>query len=102
MGFWRKHAQGALFHICLQCYQTALSYYAVTFPELFGGGSGEVMNDALKGQTGTINAVMKYAGYDSQKQVYDFELPFVLDILNTMTAEARQIKEMNAKMKRRK
>lgn len=103
VGFWRKHAGSALFHICLQCYQTALAYYAVIFPELFGSdGSSSVMNDALKGETGTINAVMKYAGYDSQRQVYDSELPFVLDILNTMTAEARQIKEMNAKMKRKR
>jgi hypothetical protein len=34
---------------------------------------------------------MKYAGYAEQQQVYDSNLPFVLDILNTMTKEAKQV-----------
>jgi hypothetical protein len=42
---------------------------------------------------------MKYAGYAEQQQVYDSNLPFVLDILNTMTKEAKDIEEMNAKYK---
>ena len=42
---------------------------------------------------------MKYAGYAEQQQVYDSNLPFVLDILNTMTKEAQEIKRMNSKIK---
>ena len=59
------------------------------------------MRDALQGEVGTINTVMKYAGYAEQQQVYDSNLPFVLDILNTMTREAKEIEKMNAKVKRK-
>jgi hypothetical protein len=106
VGFWQDRLRkdpgaAALFHIVFQCYQTAVAYYAVIYPDLFGGDSSSVMQDAVKGETGTVNAVKKYAGYSSQKQVYDSDLPFVLDILDTMAKEAKEIKRMNAKMKRR-
>lgn len=90
-----------LFHICFQVYQTALSYYSEAYPLLFSdSGKHETMQDALQGEVGTINTVMKYAGYAEQQQVYDSNLPFVLDILNTMAREAQQIEEMNSKVKR--
>jgi len=91
-----------LFHICFQCYQTALSYYSVVFPDLFGGGGkSDPLNDAIKGEVGTLNGIMKYAGYSEQQQVYDSNLPFILDILNTMTKEAKEIEKMNSKIKRK-
>lgn len=90
-----------LFHICFQTYQTALAYYSEAYPLLFDeGGKHDTMSDALQGEVGTINTVMKYAGYSEQQQVYDSNLPFVLDILNTMSREAKQIEEMNGKAKR--
>ena len=89
-----------LFHICFQCYQTALTYYAASYPLLFdSGGKNDQMRDALTGEVGTINTIMKYAGYAEQQQVYDSNLPFVLDILNTMTKEAKEIEKMNHKIK---
>lgn len=98
--FWKKHANGTLFHICFQCYQTALSYYASAYPLLFSDdGKKDKMKDALQGEVATINTIMKYAGYAEQQQVYDSNLPFVLDILNTMTKEAEEIEKMNAKIK---
>lgn len=111
-GWWRKrlcgrrnrktHAASVLFHVCFQCYQTALSYYAAAYPLLFSDdGKDSRMKDALQGEVGTINTVMKYAGYAEQQQVYDSNLPFVLDILNTMAKEAKQIEAMNAKIKRK-
>ena len=57
------------------------------------------MHDALQGEVGTVNTIMKYAGYAEQQQVYDSNLPFIFDILNTMTKEAKEIEEMNAKYK---
>ena len=100
--FWRKHAEGTLFHICFQCYQTALTYYAATYPLLFSGEEKkDAMRDALSGEVGTINTIMKYAGYAEQQQVYDSNLPFVLDILNTMTKEAKEIERMNSKIKKK-
>jgi len=107
-GFWRKalRKQGGtaavLFHISLQAYQTALVYYAAAYPLLFSDDSkGNRMQDALQGEVGTINTVMKYAGYAEQQQVYDSNLPFVLDILNTMAKEAKQIEAMNARIKKK-
>ena len=92
----------SLFHICLQCYQTALTYYAIAYPLLFSGESkSSQVRDALQGEVGTINTIMKYAGYAEQQQVYDSNLPFILDILNTMTKEAKEIEKMNSKMKKK-
>lgn len=102
--FWRRQVRrdAVLFHICLQAYQTALVYYAAAYPLLFSDdGRSDPMRDALQGEVGTINTVMKYAGYAEQQQVYDSNLPFVLDILNTMAKEAKQIEAMNAKIKRK-
>lgn len=91
-----------LFHICHQVWQTALVYYNAAYPMLFEGGSNHgPMRDALQGEVGTVNTIMKYAGYSEQQQVYDSNLPFVLDILNTMTKEAKEIERMNAKVKRK-
>lgn len=102
--FWRRRLprEAVLFHICLQCYQTALVYYASAYPLLFSDdGKKDTMRDALQGEVGTINTVMKYAGYAEQQQVYDSNLPFVLDILNTMAKEAKQIEAMNARIKKK-
>lgn len=105
--WWRKKLKNnaqcsTLYHICFQVYQTALSYYAASYPLLFqDGGKDDPLKDALTGEVGTINTIMKYAGYAEQQQVYDSNLPFVLDILNTMTKEAKQVEEMNRKIKRK-
>jgi hypothetical protein len=91
-----------LFHILFQVYQTALNYYAKVFPLLFnGGGKEDPLQDALTGETKTLNAVMKYQGYTKPEDVYAENLPVILSTLNTMAEEAKQIEQMNAKMKRR-
>ena len=105
----RRHNHGkaaaplsTLFHICFQVYQTTLAYYSASYPLLFSdSGKNDPLRDALTGEVGTINTIMKYAGYSDQKQVYDSNLPFVMDILNTMTKEAKEIERMNAKMKKK-
>ena len=103
-GWWKRQLarQPVLFSICFQCYQTALGYYAEAYPMLFdGSGKSDPMRDALQGEVGTVNTIMKYANYADQQQVYDSFLPFVLDILNTMTKEAKEIEKMNAKIKKK-
>lgn len=102
VGFWRDlHSSltSVLFHICFQTYQTAITYYAGAYPLLFSDDKKDTMTDALQGEVGTINTIMKYAGYAEQQQVYDSNLPFVLDILNKMTKEAKEIEQMNARIK---
>lgn len=104
VAFWRIQLPDAptLFHICFQVFHTALQYYGRAYPLLFTGDSkSQEFRDALQGEVGTVNTVMKYAGYAEQQQVYDSNLPFVLDILNTMTKEAKEIEKMNAKIKRK-
>ena len=111
--FWRKALStrsnrsnqsippaAVLYHVCLQCYQTALTYYAAVYPLLFSDdGKKGRMQDALQGEVDTINAVMHHAGYTSQQEVYDSNLPFILGILNAMAKEAQQIEAMNARIK---
>lgn len=93
---------GVLFHICFQTYQTAIAYYAASYPLLFNdGGKSDPMKDALTGEVGTINVIMMKANYTSQQEVYDSKMPYILDILNTMTKEAKEIEAMNAKIKRK-
>ena len=100
--WWKKHLEPVVFHICFQCYQTAVQYYSRAYPLLFSGeGKKDTMRDALQGEAGTINSIMKYAGYSEQQQVYDSNIPFVLDILNTMAKEAKEIEKMNAKIKKK-
>lgn len=104
--FWRDYLRQdcaiPLFHICFQVYQTALHFYSQVFFDLFNGtGKSDPLHTALTGESGTLNAVMKYAGYANQQQVYDSNLPFVLDILNTMNKEAKEISKMNAKIKKK-
>ncbi len=106
VAYWRKkllHGNMktvSLFHICHQVWQTTLLYYSRAYPLLFAdAGKENVMKDALQGEVGTVNTIMKYAGYAEQQQVYESNLPFVFDILNTMAKEAKDIEEMNAKYK---
>ena len=109
--WWRRRLQNdihhssfsmasVLFHICFQCFQTALSYYAITFPYLFTSGKN-VHRDALSGEVGTVNAVMMEAGYTEQQAVFDSNLPFILDILNNMAKKAEEIEKMNSEIKRK-
>lgn len=103
--YWHKRLDKeddiVLFHACFQVYQTALSYYAKSYPMLFEkSGKDDHLRDALTGEVGIINTIMKYAGYAEQQQVYDSNLPFVFDILNTMTKEALEIESMNRRVKK--
>ena len=106
--WWRKKLltpnslPPTLYSVCFQTYQTAVVYYSLAYPLLFSDkGKGDTMHDALQGEVGTVNTIMKYAGYAEQQQVYDSNLPFVLDILNTMAKEAKEIEKMNSKIKKK-
>lgn len=105
VAFWREQLpmMPELFHILFQTYQTAMRYYEKVFPLLFnGGGKSDKLQDALTGETRTLNAVMKYQGYTKPEDVYAENLPVILSTLNTMAEEAKQIEQMNAKIKSKK
>ena len=103
--YWKETLQRwedgpALFQVCFQAYQTAIHYYSEVFPLLFNGDSpSDPLQDAITGETGTLNAIMKYQGYNSPQEVYDTNLPIILSTLNTMTKEAKDIEQMNARIK---
>lgn len=91
-----------LFHICFQTYHTAVLYYEKAYSLLFtDNGKSQEFRDALQGEVGTVNSVMKYQGYSDPQQVYDANLPIILDTLNTMAKEAKEIEKMNAKIKKK-
>lgn len=93
---------GTLYHICFQTYQTAMTYYRASYPLLFqDSGKSDPMKDALTGEVGTINVIMMKANYTSQQEVYDSKMPYIFDILNVMTKEAKEIERMNAKIKKK-
>ena len=103
--FWRDQLPQvpALFHILFQTYQTAMRYYEQVFPMLFnGGGKQDPLQDALTGEVRTLNAVMHYQGYTKPEDVYAENLPVILSTLNTMAEEAKQIEQMNARIKSKK
>ena len=101
--WWRKRKElPVLFHICFQAYHTAILSYERIYPLLFSdGGKSDTLRTAISGESGTLNAVMKYQGYSDPQQVYDANLPIILDTLNTMAREAKEIEKMNAKIKKR-
>lgn len=101
--WWRKRKDlPVLFHICFQAYHTAILSYERIYPLLFSdGGKGDPVRTAISGESGTLNAVMKYQGYSDPQQVYDANLPIILDTLNTMAKEAKEIEKMNSKIKKK-
>ena len=103
--FWKKQLKPhplTLFHIIFQVWQTALAYYATAYPLLFNGdGKIDAYIDALTSEANTLTTVMKYQGYTSPQEVYEDDLPNVLSALNTMAKEAKQIEQMNARIKSR-
>lgn len=107
--YWKKiltrngNIEGAaLFYICFQVYQTALEYYSISYPLLFSdNGKHDQLKDALTGEVNTINAVMMEANYTNQQEVYDSNVTFILDILNTMAKKAKEIERMHAKIKKK-
>lgn len=89
-----------LYCLCFQMYQTAMRYYGQVFPLLFNdGGKSDPLQDALTGETKTLNAIMKYQGYIKPEDVYAENLPVIFSTLSTMAEEAKQIEKMNAKIK---
>lgn len=81
---------------------SCVSVYKTQFPELFsGGGDGGSDFIPLVGEINTVNADMKWQGYQEQQKVYDSNAIIIFSILNSMTKEAKAIDEANKKMQSR-
>lgn len=88
-----------MFPVMLQFFQSVQTYFSYIFPDLFTTGKGVEGKDILKIEVETVNAVMKYQGFKDYNEVYDSESVRILGVLNTMSKDAKQIEEMNRKMK---
>lgn len=100
---WRfRHVSGRMFPVMLQFFQSVQTYFSFIYPDLFTTAKGSEGKDAVKMEVETINAVMKYQGFKDYSEVYNSESVRILGVLNTMSKDAKQIEEMNRKMKMKK
>lgn len=91
-----------LLDILIQHLQSCLGVYKTQFPDLFSGDGSGSDTIPMVNEVNTINAIMKWQGYQEQQKVFDSNAIFIFSILNSMTKEAKAIEEANAKMKRHK
>lgn len=94
-----KSAPSWLFAVTYQLFQSCQSLYKKDFPFLFKEYSDSEGKSALVMEVGTINAVQKYAGFTDPQSVYDQNSVFIFKFLDSMAEEAKQIEDMNRKMK---
>lgn len=94
-----RRASGRMFPVMLQFFQSVQLHYSTIFPDLFTTGKGESKGDAMKMEVETVNAIMKYQGFKDYNEVYDSASVRILGVLNTMSKDAKQIEEMNRKMR---
>lgn len=88
-----------LFAVSYQLFQTCQALYKKDFPFLFKEYKDNEDKSALVMEIGTINAVQKYAGFTDPQSVYDQNSMFIFKFLDSMAEEAKQIEDMNRKMK---
>ena len=94
-----KTAPSWLFAVTYQLFQSCQAQYKKDFPFLFKEYSDTDGKSALVMEVGTINAVQKYAGFTNAQSVYDQNSMFIFKFLDSMAEEAKQIEDMNRKMK---
>lgn len=95
-----KAAPKWLFAATYQLFQSCQAIYKRDFPFLFKEYSDTADGkSALVMEVGTINAVQKYAGFTDPQSVYDQNSVFIFKFLDSMAEEAKQIEDMNRKMK---
>lgn len=100
---WRfRRPADRMFPVMLQFFQSVQMYYSRIFPDLFTSSKSGKGKDYLLMEAETMNAVMKYAGFTGYQDIYDSNAFFILGVLNNMSKEAKQIEEMNRKMKAKK
>ena len=88
-----------LFAVTYQLFQSCQAIYKKDYPFLFTEYKDNSEKSALVMEVGTINAVQKYAGFNSPQAVYDQNSVFIFKFLDSMAEEAKQIEDMNRKMK---
>ena len=88
-----------MFPVMLQFFQSCQSYFAILFPDLFtSSGSGNQERNVLKIELETVNSVMRHQGFRDYDTIYNSQAVRILDVLNQMSKEAKEIRNMQQRM----
>lgn len=101
-----KHFRGNrwqwVFEVMVQFMQSCLEEYRNKFPDLFTTHKGGDDNDFIVLEANKMNAIKKYGEFKNYQDIYNSNTFFIFGVLNNMCQEAKQIEEMNRKMKSRR
>lgn len=103
VAFLDTNCPKGLFSILYQQLQSCLRVFQKKFPNLFTEQKGDKNGDVFVANLGTVNSVMKYAGFQNANAVYEENAVFIFKWLDTMSHEAKEMEKINqrAKVKRR-
>ena len=88
-----------VFEVMVQFVQSCLEEYRNKFPDLFTSHDGSIGKDYIVMEADKMNAIKKYGYYSTYQSIYDSNAFLIFDLLKNMCQEAKQIEEMNRKMK---
>ena len=99
---WRKFTGRRwrwVFEVMVQFVQSCLEEYRNKFPDLFTTHSGGGSDDYIVMEADKMNAIKKYGEFKNYQDIYNSNTFFIFGVLSNMCKEAKQIEEMNRKMK---
>lgn len=88
-----------VFEVMQQFLQSCLEEYRNKFPDLFTTHKGGEDKDFIVLEAGKMNAIKKYGSFTNYQDIYNSNTFFIFGVLSNMCQEAKQIEEMNRKMK---
>ena len=88
-----------VFEVMVQFVQSCLEEYRNKFPDLFASHSGGGSEDFIVMEADKMNAIKKYGEFKNYQDIYNSNTFFIFGVLSNMCKEAKQIEEMNRKMK---
>lgn len=91
-----------VFEVMVQFMQSCLEEYRNKFPDLFTTHKGGEDKDFIVIEADKMNAIKKHGGFPNYQDIYNSNAFFIFGELNNMCQEAKQIEEMNRKIKSRK
>ena len=98
-----KHFRGSrwqwVFEVMQQFLQSCLEEYRNKFPDLFTTHKGGEDQDFIVLEANKMNAIKKYGEFKNYQDIYNSNTFFIFGVLSNMCQEAKQIEEMNRKIK---
>ena len=91
-----------VFEVMQQFLQSCLEEYRNKFPDLFTTHKGGEDQDFIVLEANKMNAIKKYGEFRNYQDIYSSNTFFIFGVLSNMCQEAKQIEEMNRKIRSRK